>query len=61
MLLDGTGGIEVFVLEGGFEQGGDTFGPWDWLRLPSGQDFEGRTGVKGARVLIKTGHLKNAR
>jgi quercetin dioxygenase-like cupin family protein len=34
VVCDSTGGIEVFVLDGGFEQGGDAFGPWDWLRLP---------------------------
>lgn len=59
VVCDDTGGIEMFVLEGGFVQGGDAFGPWDWLRLPSDQGFKGRTGVNGARVWIKSGHLRN--
>lgn len=54
---DSAGGIEVFVLEGGFTQGGDAFGHWDWLRLPPGDDFLGSAGPDGARVWIKSGHL----
>ncbi|PCJ04750.1 MAG: cupin [Rhodobacteraceae bacterium] len=53
----GPAGMEVFVIEGGFSEGGDNFGRWDWLRLPPGAVFEGRVGPSGARVWIKTGHL----
>ena len=57
--LDASGGIEVFVIEGGFTQGGDAFAGWDWLRLPPGSDFLGSAGPEGARVWIKSGHLRN--
>jgi anti-sigma factor ChrR (cupin superfamily) len=55
---DAKDGIEVFVLEGGFTQGGDAFDHWDWLRLPPRSEFLGSAGPKGARVWIKSGHLK---
>lgn len=55
----GAGGIELFVLEGGFTQGGEAFGHWDWLRLPPGGDFLGSAGPDGARVWVKSGHLKD--
>lgn len=57
---DATGGIELFVLAGGFTQGGDAFGRWDWLRLPPGAEFLGSAGPEGARVWVKSGHLRNA-
>ena len=58
---DASGGIEMFVLSGGFTQGGEAFGPWDWLRLPPGDDFLGSAGLDGARVWVKSGHLKTVR
>ncbi len=51
------GGLEVFVLEGGFHEGGDHFIRDSWLRLPVGQDLAAVTGPKGARVWVKSGHL----
>lgn len=59
VLRDASGGIEVFVLDGGFTQGGDAFGPWDWLRLPVSEAFLGSAGPDGARVWVKSGHLQN--
>lgn len=52
-----AGGAEIFVLEGGFEEAGEAFGPWDWLRLPDGADSTLTAGPDGARIWIKTGHL----
>ena len=53
------GGIEVFVIDGGFELGGGLLSRWDWIRLPDGEVFEATTGSKGAHVWIKTGHLRH--
>lgn len=53
------GGLEVFVIDGFFKEGGDTFEKWDWLRLPPGQDFLGHVGPEGARVWVKSGHLRH--
>ncbi len=56
---DGAGGIEVFVIRGGYTQGGQAFGRWDWLRLPPGDDLLASAGPDGAQVWVKSGHLRN--
>ncbi|MDJ0824003.1 MAG: cupin domain-containing protein [Rhodobacter sp.] len=55
--LDAAGGMEVFVIDGGFAEGGDTLGAWDWLRLPVGTATTAKAGPEGARVWVKSGHL----
>ncbi len=55
--LDAPGGLEVFVLKGGFAEGGDDLGTWDWLRLPPGGRLDAVAGGDGATVWIKAGHL----
>ena len=55
--LDPDGGLEVLVLEGGFSEGGETFGTQSWLRLPIGAHFSARVTPDGCRVWIKEGHL----
>jgi anti-sigma factor ChrR (cupin superfamily) len=55
--LDLPGGIEVLVLDGRFEEGGESFAPQSWLRLPAGAHLAAKTGPAGARVWIKAGHL----
>ncbi len=55
--VDGHKGFEVFVLEGGFAEGNETFSRDSWLRLPVGHVFEGVAGSEGARVWIKSEHL----
>lgn len=57
--LDASGGLEVFVLDGALTEGGDSLARWDWLRLPVGATFRGQAGPDGARVWIKTGHLRH--
>jgi ChrR Cupin-like domain len=51
------GGIELFALDGGFEEGGEAFARWSWLRLPSGAPLAARAGSEGATVWVKEGHL----
>ena len=57
--LDPKGGLEVLVLEGGFREGGETFGPQSWVRLPVGAHFSARVATEGCRVWIKEGHLRH--
>ena len=57
--LDAAGGLEVLGIEGGFSEAGDTLSRWDWMRLPVGARFEATAGPEGARVWIKTGHLRH--
>lgn len=58
--LTPAGGIELFVLRGGFEEGGETFGPHDWLRLPADAPLRARAGPDGVRVWVKSGHVRYA-
>jgi hypothetical protein len=51
------GGAEFLVLQGGFEEGGEAFGPQGWLRLPRKARTRLIAGPQGALVWIKRGHL----
>ncbi|MDA7949195.1 MAG: cupin domain-containing protein [Hyphomicrobiaceae bacterium] len=55
--FEAMGGAEVFVLEGSFTEGGETFEPYSWLRLPEGARTSFNIGPDGVKVWIKTGHL----
>lgn len=59
--IDTTGGAEVFVLEGGFSESGDSFGQHSWLRVPIGGRARIKVGKQGARIWVKNGHLKYAK
>ena len=52
------GGIEIFVLEGSFEESGENFEPQSWLRLPIGTELEAKAGSEGCKCWIKEGHLR---
>lgn len=52
------GGMEVLCLKGGFEEGGEGFAEWSWLRLPPGMPLDAQAGAKGAFLWIKEGHLR---
>ena len=54
------GGMELLVLDGGFSEGGETFAPQSWLRLPCGARLDATAGADGCRVWVKTGHLAHA-
>jgi hypothetical protein len=51
------GGLEAFVLDGGFTEGHDEFLRHSWLRLPAGSLLDAVAGNDGAKLWIKTGHL----
>lgn len=57
--IDASGGLEIFVLEGTLTEAGDSLTRWDWLRVPTGMDVTAKAGPEGARVWIKTGHLRH--
>ncbi len=57
--IDAAGGAEIFVLEGGFTERDESFARWSWLRTPSGSEpVEVVAGPVGARVWVKSGHLR---
>jgi hypothetical protein len=53
------GGIELFVLDGGFTEGGEEFAQYSWLRLPAGSTLRAAAGPQGCRVWVKSGHLSH--
>ncbi len=57
IVLDAPNGLELLVLDGGFDEGGDTFRVDSWLRLPKGASSLAKVGKNGARVWIKRDHL----
>ena len=50
-------GLELFVVDGSFVEGGDQLPRWSWLRLPAGQDLKAKVGTDGARVWYKAAPL----
>ena len=56
--LPPQGGMELFVLSGGFTERNETFGPHSWLRLPDGANLTATADSAGCIVWIKTGHLR---
>jgi hypothetical protein len=57
--LEPNGGLEVLVLAGAFSEGGETYGPQSWLRLPIGAHLSARAAIDGCRVWVKEGHLRH--
>lgn len=57
--LEPDGGLELLVLEGGFNDGSEEFVSWSWLRLPVAAGLKAKAGPQGCRVWMKTGHLQN--
>src|SRR5689334_15803495 len=55
--LPAPGGIELLVVDGGFVEGGETFTPQSWLRLPAEGVLRAAAGPRGCRVWAKSGHL----
>ncbi len=55
---DAPGGIELLVIDGELIVDGETLGKHAWLRLPEGQRLSATDTAKGARVWMKTGHLR---
>ncbi len=59
--IDAQAGAEVLVLEGSFEEGIDTLVKHSWLRVPLGGEINATAGKNGARVWIKTDHLREVK
>ena len=59
--LGDPGGAEFFVIQGGFEYGGEYFKSHSWLRLPPGAERQVTVGIDGAEIWVKSGHLRYAK
>ena len=58
VVVDSPGGIEVFVVDGAFDEGGERFDAHSWLRLPPGVPLYAAVADAGALVWVKSGHLE---
>jgi len=58
---DAIGGLEMLVIAGSVDDGGETLGKGAWLRLPDGQKISVVAEGAGAKVWVKTGHLRHAK
>lgn len=59
VVVEDEGGIEILVIDGSFEESGDQLKKLSWLRMPIGSTVKAKAGSQGARVWIKTGHLRH--
>ncbi len=53
-----AGGAELLVLDGTIMWRGEKYVQHDWIRLPPGASEEVVSGTDGARLWLKTGHLR---
>ncbi len=51
-------GLELLVLQGGFREGETDFAELSWLRLPPGAPLSAKAGRDGARLWVKSDHLR---
>lgn len=56
-----TGGAEMLVISGSVTENGDVLDKGAWLRLPDGVALSVKAGAQGAKLWIKTGHLRHAK
>lgn len=59
--IDARDGAEIFVIDGSVHDGAEGLSRWDWLRLPVDSQITLAAGSTGAKLWIKTGHLRNIR
>lgn len=59
--VDGTDGLEVFVIDGAVSDGTDELTRWDWMRLPVDSTLTLTAGDAGATLWTKSGHLRAVR
>lgn len=60
LTIDVDGGGEILILDGSITENGEEFLRHDWLRIPVNGTMNARAGKQGARIWIKTGHLRFA-
>ncbi|NND89925.1 MAG: cupin [Granulosicoccus sp.] len=60
VVLDTSGGAELLILDGAFTDAGEKLEKLSWLRIPINGTFSATPGPQGARVWVKTGHLRFA-
>ncbi len=61
LISEAPSGIELLVIDGAITVDGEVLGKHDWLRLPDGQELSALAGDGGAKIWMKTGHLRFAK
>jgi hypothetical protein len=56
--VEAPGRIEFLLLNGSLTENGDVLREGAWLREPEGQSFLAVAGADGAKLWMKTGHLR---
>ena len=56
-----VGGTEMLVISGSVTENGEVLSKGAWLRLPDGVALSVKAGAQGAKLWIKTGHLRHAK
>jgi anti-sigma factor ChrR (cupin superfamily) len=46
-------GLEIFVLQGGFQESDEVFQPYSWLRLPPNSRLSAQAGPEGCQIWVK--------
>jgi anti-sigma factor ChrR (cupin superfamily) len=49
-------GLEVFVIQGSFQESGETFQVGSWLRSPPNSQLQAQSGPKGCHLWLKLNH-----
>lgn len=55
--IDAPDGAELLVLSGSLTEGADELTANSWLRSPANSQIVAKTGARGAKIWLKTGHL----
>jgi len=58
--IDAAGGAELLMIAGTATEGADALRKGSWLRVPDGDTVRAVAGPDGARIWMKTGHLRYA-
>jgi ChrR Cupin-like domain len=48
-----SGGLEIFVIQGGFSESDEVFQSYSWLRLPPDSRFMAQAGPEGCQIWLK--------
>ena len=58
-VIGDEGGAELLILDGSIAWKDESYGKHDWLRIPAGEFSQAIAGPNGARIWIKTRHLRS--
>ena len=60
LVVTDPGGIEMLMIDGSLTDGVETLRKGGWVRVPDGDTLRVQAGPDGAKLWMKTGHLRYA-